>query len=296
MENRQLLNFLSVCEEKHITKAAGRRSITRQGLSKSLRELEEELGVPLFARNRKGIALTEYGRVLERAAKTLAGQHDYILETIKTMKEKSSSRLFVGIADSLVWAFPRDFFYGFINAHPEIDLSIKTTPSRNCQDYVLEQKLQLGFTAPPIDAGKFDLFRIRKKKFYLVVGKRHHLAERNSIKLEELRGEEAITLFSYLDEDDPIAEFWTRHGVQTNTRLSYMDKNLMRELIETGRYIVFLTDPSFGEGNFRHIEIEDVEMYSEYYLIVNKGAFINSAAEQFIAWTEKQFKSTGDWD
>jgi DNA-binding transcriptional LysR family regulator len=43
MEQRQLLNFLCNCEEKHITRAADRRFITRQGLSKSLRELEEEL-------------------------------------------------------------------------------------------------------------------------------------------------------------------------------------------------------------------------------------------------------------
>ena len=296
MEYRQLLNFLSACEEKHIIKAAQRRSITRQGLSKSLRELEEELGTQLFIRSRKGIELTEYGKVLESAAKTLTGQHDYIIETIKTMKEKSGSRLFVGIADSLIWAFPHDFFSGFISAHPEIDLSIKTTPSRNCQNFVLEQKLQIGITAPPVDSDKFNSFIIRKKKFYLVVGKRHRLAGRNSVKLEELRGEEAITLFSYLDQVDPVAEFWSRHGVQTNTRLSYLDKNLIRELVETGRYIVFLTDSSFGKENFHRIEIEGVEMYSEYYLVVNKRAFINSAAEQFITWTKEQFKGAENLD
>lgn len=293
MEHRQLLNFLSACDEKRISRAAEARSITRQGLSKSLRELEDELGVSLFKRSRKGIELTEYGRVLERAARTLTNQHDYVLDTIKTMKEKGSSRLLVGIADSLVWAFPRDFFSGFMGAHPEIDLSIRTTPSRNCQHYVLEQKLQLGITAPPIDQDKFDMFLIRKKKLSLVVGKRHRLSGTKSVALEELRGEEAITLFSYLDQDDPVAEFWNRHGVQTNTRLSYLDRNLIQELIETGRYIIFLSDSSFGEGAFHRVEIEDVEMYSEFYLIVNKRAFINRAAEHFIAWTREQFRGAG---
>ena len=75
-----------------ITKAADCRFITRQGLSKSLRELENELGVTLFGRGWHGVELTEYGKVFEKAARTWTSQHDYILETIKTMKAKSGSR------------------------------------------------------------------------------------------------------------------------------------------------------------------------------------------------------------
>jgi DNA-binding transcriptional LysR family regulator len=289
MEQRQLLNFLCACEEKHITKAADRRFITRQGLSKSLRELEDELGVTLFERNRNGVELTEYGKVLEKAARAWTNQHDYILETIKSMKEKSSSRLFVGIADSLVWSFPRNFFSGFLRSHPEIELSIRTTPSRNCQDYVLEQKFQLGITAPPIDPDKFDFFLLRKKKYSLVVGKDHPLAGRSSVKMEELWGEEAITLFSWLNQEDPIADFCVRHGIKTDIRLSYLDINLIVELLETGRYVIFSAGSLLDRENLRYIEVEDAEIYVEFYLIINKRAFINSAAELFINWTREQF-------
>lgn len=289
MEQRQLLNFLSACEEKHITRAADRRFITRQGLSKSLRELEDELGVTLFERGRNGVELTEYGQVLEKAARAWTGQHDYILETIKAMKEKSGSRLSVGIADSLIWAFPRFFFSGFLNLHPEIDLSIKTTPSRNCQNYVLEQKLQLGITASPVDTDKFDSFLLRRRKYYLVVGKRHPLAGRSSVKQEELRGEQAITLFSWIQQEDQIAEFCVRHGIKTDTRLSYLDKNLIMELLETGRYVIFSDDTFLDKENLCSIEVENIEMYVEFYLIVNKRTFINRAAELFIAWTREQY-------
>lgn len=289
MEQRQLLNFLCACEEKHITRAADRRFITRQGLSKSLRELEDELGVTLFERNRNGVELTEYGKVLEKAARAWTGQHDYILETIKAMKEKSGSRLFVGIADSLTWVFPRSFFASFLAAYPETDLSIRTTPSRTCKDYVLEHKLQLGFTAPPIDPDKFDSFLLRKKKFYLFVGKQHFLADRSSVKVEELRGEEAITLFSWLDEEDPVAEFCVRHGIKSNTRLSYLDINLITELLETGRYIIFSDNSISSSENLCCIEVENAEIYDEFYLIINKRAFINNTAELFIAWTREQF-------
>ena len=290
MEQRQLLNFLSACEEKHITRAADRRFITRQGLSKSLRELEEELGVTLFERSRTGVTLTEYGKVLEKAARTWTNQHDYILETIKAMKEKSGSRLSVGIADSLIRSFPHTYFSGFLGAHPEIDLSIRTIPSRNCQNFVLEQKLQLGITAPPIDTEKFNSFLLRKRKFFLVVGKRHPLAGRSSVKLEELRGEEAIIRYAWLNrQEDPIGKFCARNGIKTHTRLSYLNMDLIIELLETGRYIIFLHELFGDKEQLCYIEIENVELFIEFYLIVNKRAFINNAAELFIAWTLEQF-------
>ena len=291
MEQRQLLNFLCTCEEKNINKAADRRFITRQGLSKSMRELESELGVTLFERSRTGVEPTEYGKVLEKAARAWTRQHDYILETIKGMKEKSNFRLFVGIADSLVWSLPSAFFTGFLDMNPEIDLVIRTIAARNCQKYILEQKLQIGITAPPVDMDKFDSFLLRKRKFYIVVGKRHRLAERNSIKLEELRGEEAITRYAWLNQDDMIAKFCLQNGIKTNTRLSFLDKNLIMELLETGRYIIFAFESFVDRENFQYIEVVNAENYIEYYLIINKRAFINNAAELFIDWTREQFLS-----
>ena len=290
MEQRQLLNFLSICEEKHIARAADRRFITRQGLSKSLRELENELGVALFERNRKGLTLTNYGKVLEKAARIWTNQHDYILDTIKAMKEKSGSRLSVGIADNLIRSFPRSFFSGFLNAHPEIELSIRTIPSRNCQNYVLEQKLQIGITSPPIDTDKFHSCLLSKRKFSLAVGNSHPLAGRNSVKIGELRGEEAIIRHAWQNrQEDPIGKFCAMNGIKTHTRLSYLNRNLIIELLETGRYIIFLHEFFGDKDQLCYIDIEDAEIYTELFLVINKRSFLNDAADLFIAWTREKF-------
>jgi len=288
VEQRQLLNFLNVCEEKNITKAAERRFITRQGLSKSLRELEEELEVKLFERSQDGVELTEYGKILEAAARDLIKNHDYILETIRGMKEMSDSRLFVGIEDSDVCSFSNAFFNDFLNAHPEIDLSIRTIDSKTCQKYLLKQKFQISITAPPFDMEKFDYFLLGKRKFNLVVGKSHRLAGRNSVKLEELRGEETITRHYLMDQEDHIGKFCMANGIKINMRLNFLDKNLIMELLGTGRYVFFCLETFFNGDDFHYIEIEDSEIQIEFYLIVNKRTLINSAMELFIAWTREQ--------
>lgn len=61
MELRVMKYFLAVAEEGNITKAADRLHLTQPTLSRQLRELEEELGAPLFVRGKRRIALTEAG-------------------------------------------------------------------------------------------------------------------------------------------------------------------------------------------------------------------------------------------
>jgi DNA-binding transcriptional LysR family regulator len=289
MEQRQVLNFLSICEDGNITRAAERRGITRQGLSKSIRDLEEELEVPLFERGRKGVELTEYGRIMEKAAKSWTGQHDYIRETIRAIKEKSGSTVTIGITDSYVRRFPRRFFSGFLAAHPGVELSVKTFPHTTCQDYVREQKLQAGFTMLPGDGEMFDTWLLQKDRMRIYVGKSHPLAGRKKARLEEFRGESYIALSQGGRENGAVKELCDKHGIRPGVILSHLDTGLMTEFCESGRYINFLAGRPPRNKNIRPIEIEDAAIYSELYLIVNRRAFINSAAEAFIAWSKEQF-------
>jgi DNA-binding transcriptional LysR family regulator len=127
MEHCQLMNFLALCEERNFTKAAQKRHITQQSLSRSVRELEKELGTPRFDRSRRQNALlTEYGAAPERAARTHTCRHDHILEVLNVVKEKSGSRLEIGLAGDLILALLQRFPDDFIAGHPDVSLFIKT--------------------------------------------------------------------------------------------------------------------------------------------------------------------------
>lgn len=71
MELRVMKYFLAVAEEGNITKAADRLHLTQPTLSRQLRELEEELGAPLFVRGKRRIALTEAGVLFKARAEEI---------------------------------------------------------------------------------------------------------------------------------------------------------------------------------------------------------------------------------
>src|SRR5690348_3100206 len=69
LETRELAYFLAVAEELHFGRAATRLGIAQPALSKAIRQLERRLGVTLFERTSRAVALTESGRVLTAEAR-----------------------------------------------------------------------------------------------------------------------------------------------------------------------------------------------------------------------------------
>jgi DNA-binding transcriptional LysR family regulator len=156
-----------------------------------------------------------------------------------------------------------------------------------CQQQLLEQRIQIGFSFPPFDANLFDTFLFRKVKLCLVMGKTHPLAKRKSIKLEELQNENIIHFTTNQYPNSYVLELCRRNGIKFETQLDSLDYNLVASLCSTGRYIGFGVKGLGILNDLAIVDIEDDAIYAEHYLVVNKWVFINRAAETFIAYTKE---------
>jgi DNA-binding transcriptional LysR family regulator len=282
MEHWQLINFLGVCDEKNISKAADRLCISQQGLSKSIKQLEDSLGVKLFYRNHQGVELTEPGAALEKAVRPYLNQHDYIVKEIRQLKEKIKSRVSIGICVGAAEFLPRSFFKNFITLHPEIDIELKSYADDDCLRSILDYKIQAGFSPAPIDPGLFDSIWSEKRKVFLAAGKNHRLARLSSIKLQDLRNETVITLNSHMSPQPLLLEMCGRCGFKPAILLGGSDNRLMYELCSTGRIVSFFADPLDDYPDLKRINIEDMDLYWEFHMVVNKHTYIDEGTRSFI--------------
>jgi DNA-binding transcriptional LysR family regulator len=285
MDNRQLLNFLTVCEEKSISKAAKRCYLTQQGLSSSMKLLEDELEVPLFNRKANGIELTEFGIALREAAVPYINQHDQIVDRIRRIKD-GRSVVAVGYRTGLSPLLPENFFAGFMESYPEVMLKIHTfSGGGNCQKGMLEHNIHLGFSCELIDTVLFDSFTWHKGDIFLVVGKNHHLASRGSIRLKELK-DEVIVVFN--DDSYPqnvLSKLCAQNGIIPSFYLEGSEVALFIELCSTNKVVAFWEGPrDFPE--WVSIEIEDFNIEWEASFIVQKNVYLNDAEKIFIEYVK----------
>lgn len=103
MEYKQLEFFLAVCEQKSISQAAKTCFVSQQAISKSISNLEQELGVQLFARSTSGVLLTDAGHLLEQQVRPHLTERDSILQQLRHFHAKPQLRI------GFLWAFCRNF-------------------------------------------------------------------------------------------------------------------------------------------------------------------------------------------
>lgn len=101
MELRHLRYFVAVAEEQNVTRAAARLHVSQPPLSRQIRDLEDELGVPLFEHGPKSVHLTQAGRVFLIEARAALKRVDEAVLTVQSVANGQRGEVHVGYAVSL---------------------------------------------------------------------------------------------------------------------------------------------------------------------------------------------------
>ena len=105
MDLRHFRSFLAVAEELNFGRAAEKLHISQPPLSRQIMELEEELGVVLFDRSPRGVAITAAGLYLQKEAEKLLGQVNLLKERIGSVKGEGKRLVRIGFVSSAMYSF-----------------------------------------------------------------------------------------------------------------------------------------------------------------------------------------------
>lgn len=186
MELRQLEYFAAICKEMHFSRAAEKLCTTQSNLSQQIKFLENELGLPLFDRIGKRIALTDAGRILLEQSRSIFEHVDYAKRAISDLKRMEGGRLDIGIlpgdGDLLFDALLIDFH----KTYPK--LSISVTETTDVYEQVLDGTRDLGVTTVPLKPDEsIAVIPLFHEEFALAVRSDHPLAKVKAVPFEQLQ-------------------------------------------------------------------------------------------------------------
>jgi len=194
MELRHLRYFVAVAEELHFTRAAARLHIAQPPLSQQIRALEAELGVALFERTRRSVALTDAGAALLERARALLATVSALPAELGRVARGEEGELRIGFTSTLpLTRVLRDVVADHRRSHPRVALQLREMHTAAQFDALARGELDVGLVRYNEAAPDgIALVLLRRDPLRLVVPAGHRFAERASVPIAECRDEAFI--------------------------------------------------------------------------------------------------------
>ncbi|TGG92442.1 LysR family transcriptional regulator [Natronospirillum operosum] len=189
---KSLLIFKTLYETGTATRTARDLGITQSGVSRSLAQLEENIGIPLFMRHKKRlIALPEaeelYGEILG-----LLSNLDNMKHSIVALREFGASRLRIASAPALGFAYVPATIAGILKDNPKYSIYLDIMPSPDVVRGVEAGHFDVGFVTLPVSSHSLIVDELLTTEAVCLVPPNHSLASARVIAAEDLSGQHLV--------------------------------------------------------------------------------------------------------
>lgn len=186
MELRHLRYFIALAGSLNFTRAAERLHVTQSTLSHQIRQLEDELGTPLFDRVGKRVALTEAGDEFLHHSMRALREIDLGLGALRRNSSDVVGELHIGATHSFNLGFIPDCIAEFQLRHPLVKVVVEELSADQVAARLRQGSLDLGIAYRPSAPGGLQFEPLYNEEMVLIVASGHALARRKRVRMVEL--------------------------------------------------------------------------------------------------------------
>ena len=294
MEIRQLKAFLAIAEAKTFTAGARRVNVTQAAISMQIRQLEEEVGLPLFTRTPRRVILTEAGEYLLERARKILREHDSALAEIAEVAGAEYGRLRIGSASGTfamnqlpnILAQLREKF-------PNAELSVSAGTSQALVDKMMHGEIDTAFVSLPVDNLNISTESLFSDEIVAIANPNHPLGKEKFISAATLAGEKLILGERGGNTRRMIDEFFQAANVKPNISMELSRQEAITKMVEQGLGVGMAGAKSVAkeirDGKLTCWLIEGAEIKWELGLARLRGGHFSPIGKEFVRLCKESF-------
>jgi DNA-binding transcriptional LysR family regulator len=235
MELSQLRTFREVAEALSFTRASQKLNMTQSAVSHQIKALELELGEPLFIRAKRGVRLSDAGKLALEYAARIIEEADALRERLRGGDNEPRGRVRAAAAtQAFVHLFAR-LFESFMREHDGIELSFRTTVSteQTVAD-ILNGAADVGFASLPVYSPALQVTELFEDELGVVVGARHALAREREVDISGLKRERFILFEQGASIRRATDAFFKRVELSPDLAMESNDTYFIKLMVEHG--------------------------------------------------------------
>ena len=186
MDLRQIRYFLALATELNYTRAASQLSISQPPLTRHIQQLEHSIGVMLFERSTRGVALTQAGKIFLEEARKIVALADQAVNKTKLAHQGQIGRLDIGIFGSSTISVIPTLLIELRKTHPDIIISMQNTTKTQQIEGVREKLLDIGFNRIYPSVPDLAVETVMLENLYVALHKDHPFANNQTLEVKDL--------------------------------------------------------------------------------------------------------------
>ncbi|MGN0658572.1 MAG: LysR family transcriptional regulator [Emergencia sp.] len=282
--------FLDIVERGSYSKVCEDRGYSLSGISKMMKSMEDEIGIPLITRTNKGISLTPDGEKVLPMIHQLINYKNVVEEEFSLIKGIESGKIRIGCFPTVSFGWISSLIAAFKDEHPNIAIEVTEENSiRNLEQWLNQGIIDVGvFSRQPYH--NYDWVGIREEYYVALFPKNHRFAEMDVVPAGELFEEDLVLFKSHEGIDQDVIKVMKYVKTDKIPKYTCNSDFTVTRLVEQLGFVALIPEmfasmmSGIFEVDYRPV---DVDVNREIGFAVRDVTRISPAVRQLLKYVKK---------
>lgn len=292
---KHLLAFVTVVRKKSFTLAAKELYMTQPAISWQIKNLENEIDLVLIERKERGTKLTDAGKQFYLYAEKIIKAHEQLIEEMKQLKCMEKGKLIVGASTVPGEYILPVYMSNFKENYPSTEVMVTTASSEKIVDELIAEDIHIGVVGMKIEDSRIESKAFKKDRIIMIVKKDHPLTLASKVVAKDLIAYPLILRERGSGSRKMLEDALEKRGIRIKhfeyaTELSGSRASITG--VKNSNSLAFVSSlvaqDSLSLGDVVEVEVSDLIINRQIYLIYNKLKTLSPLSETFLNFMLKQ--------
>lgn len=281
---RQFRVFEAVAEHLSYTLAAKALHLSQPAVSMQIKQLEGNVGLPLFEKLGKQIYITEAGREIYHYSRSITQLLAEADEVIEGLKGAHQGRLTISVASTANYFIPT-LLGTFHERFPGVTVSLDVTNRETLMQQMSENAVDLVVMGLPPKDIDLESGIFMQNSLVIIAPPDHPLAHESNIPMSRMEDEVFLTRERGSGTRGAIERFFAQHEVQLTTGMEIASNEAIKQSVQAGLGLGLLSrdtlEMELELGKLVILDVEDFPIVRHWYVMHRKGKRLSTVAQAF---------------
>lgn len=288
---RQLRIFEAAARHLHFGRAAAEVHLTQPAVSLQLKQLEEQVGLPLFEQIGRRMHLTRAGDELLRHARAVLGQLREAEEAIAVLKGTGGGELRLAVTSTAKYFAPQ-LLSEFRRSHPEVKVRLGVSNREAVVRELTDNTVDLAVMGRAPRELDCDAFAFAKHPLAIIAAPGHPLARRRRVSLKQLAGETFLIRERGSGTRAAMERMFSAQGFHPDETIEMSSNETIKQAVMAEMGVSFLSLHTAGleleTGRLAVLRVAGTPVMRDWFVIHRAGKRLSQAAAEFKKFLAEQ--------